>query len=100
MFIGAAVRKWVWVGGGALQAACLAAMAVAALTLHGLAAGTKDLSGGHGRRQASHRVCCGQQYRHRFPVVDGRAGGALAATISVEAAIALLGLAGAAVSLR
>lgn len=44
MFIGAAVRavavrKWVWVGGGAVQAACLAAMAAAAVTLEGLAAG-------------------------------------------------------------
>lgn len=44
MFIGAAVRqlavrKWVWAGGGAVQAACLAAMAAVALTLDGLAAG-------------------------------------------------------------
>lgn len=44
MFIGAAVRsiavrKWVWAVGGALQAACLATMAVVALTLQGLAAG-------------------------------------------------------------
>lgn len=49
MFIGAAVRslavrKWVWAGGGALQAACLAAMAVVALTLQGLAAGLAILA--------------------------------------------------------
>jgi hypothetical protein len=34
-----AVRKWVWVLGGAVQGACLAALAVVALTLQGLAAG-------------------------------------------------------------
>ncbi len=34
-----AVRKWIWVLGGAVQGACLAALAAVALTLQGLAAG-------------------------------------------------------------
>jgi hypothetical protein len=34
-----AVRKWIWVLGGALQGACLAAMAAVAITLQGLTAG-------------------------------------------------------------
>jgi hypothetical protein len=34
-----AVRKWIWVLGGAVQGACLAAMAAVAFTLQGLAAG-------------------------------------------------------------
>ena len=49
MFIGAAVRaravrKGVWVAGGTVQAACLAAMAVVALSLEGLAAGLAILA--------------------------------------------------------
>ena len=44
LFIGALVRsqpvrKWVWVGGGAVQALCLAAMGWVAMTMHGFAAG-------------------------------------------------------------
>jgi hypothetical protein len=34
-----AVRKWIWVLGGAVQGACLAAMAAVAYTMQGLAAG-------------------------------------------------------------
>ncbi|WP_291014557.1 hypothetical protein [Hydrogenophaga sp.] len=34
-----AVRKWIWVLGGAVQGACLAALATVALTLQGLSAG-------------------------------------------------------------
>jgi hypothetical protein len=34
-----AVRKWIWVLGGAVQGACLAALAAVALTLQGLSAG-------------------------------------------------------------